>query len=168
MEGPQELWITVILFFFFFFLPFRAAYAAYGSSQAKGGIGAPAAGLYLSRVCDLHTAGLSHVCDLPTPQVMATPDPWPTEWGQDWTRVLMDSSWIHFHWATAGVPELRINKRWVGLGSCAKWQAASIRAQGCRNVLAACLPALLLPMTNPLTITKVPGVQGAGGQLCIP
>jgi len=39
-------WMTALFFFFFFFLVFsRAAPAAYGGSQARGLIGAVAAGL---------------------------------------------------------------------------------------------------------------------------
>ena len=44
--------------FFLFFLPFRATFAAYGNSQARGLIGATAAGLHDShcnaRFCNLH------------------------------------------------------------------------------------------------------------------
>ena len=37
----------------------------------------------------------SHVCLQPTPQLMATPDPYPTE-ARDQTCVLMVTSWVHY------------------------------------------------------------------------
>ena len=40
----------------------------------------------------------------PTPQLTATPDPKPTEWGQDWTRILMILVGSVSHWATKGTP----------------------------------------------------------------
>ena len=59
-------------FFFFFFGLFRASPTAYGISQARG------AELQLPAY---NTA-------------TATPDPQPTEQGQDQTHVLMDASWV--------------------------------------------------------------------------
>ena len=59
-----------------FFL-FRAASAAYGSSQARGQIGAAAAGLHHS-----HSNAESESHLRSTPQLTVTPDPQPTEWGQ--------------------------------------------------------------------------------------
>ena len=62
---------------FFFFGLFRAAPVAYGSSQARGPIGAIASGL-----------GHSHSNTIPEPslclipKLMAMPDPEPTEQGQ--------------------------------------------------------------------------------------
>ena len=60
--------IHMFLSFFFFFCPFVFSWAvpeAYGGSQARGLIGAVAAGLHqghsnadLSRVCDLHHSSL--------------------------------------------------------------------------------------------------------------
>ena len=58
------------LIFFFVFCFFRAVPPAYGSSQARGQIGAAAAG---HRHSDSHTG--SKACLQPTPQLMATPDP---------------------------------------------------------------------------------------------
>ena len=49
---------------------------AYGGSQARGRIGAVAAGLHLSHS---NTGSKLHL--RPTPQLMATPDPSPTEGG---------------------------------------------------------------------------------------
>ena len=57
-------------FFFFFFCLFRAALAAYGGSQARGLIGAGAAGLRQS-----HSNARSKPRLRPTPQLMATLDP---------------------------------------------------------------------------------------------
>ena len=58
----------VLLFFFFCLL--RAAPAAHGGSQARGPIGAVAAGLHHS-----HSNAESEPHLQPTPQLMATPDP---------------------------------------------------------------------------------------------
>ena len=61
-----------VLMISFFFLSFfvRAAPTAYGGSQARGRIGATAAGLYLS-----HSNAGSELHLQPTPQLMAVPDP---------------------------------------------------------------------------------------------
>ena len=56
---------------------FRTAPATYGGSQARGGIGATAAGLHHN-----HSNAGSEPCLRPTPQLTATPDPEPTERGQ--------------------------------------------------------------------------------------
>jgi len=76
---------TILLFYFilfyfilfYFILPIRATLMAYGSSQARGWIGATAAGLRHS-----HNNMGSEPCLWPTPQLMETLDPWSTEWGQ--------------------------------------------------------------------------------------
>ena len=54
----------------FFLLLFRAAFAAYGGSQARGQIGATAAGLHHS-----HSNARSELHLRPTPQLMVTLDP---------------------------------------------------------------------------------------------
>ena len=59
---------------------------AYGSSQARGWIGAAAAGLHHSP-----SNARSEPCLWPTPQLTAMPDPLPTEWGQGIKPL---SSWI--------------------------------------------------------------------------
>ena len=51
-------------------LLFSAAFLAYGGSQARGRIGAVAAGL-----CHSHSNAGSEPCLQPTPQLRATPDP---------------------------------------------------------------------------------------------
>ena len=68
--------ITCYLFIYLFLL-FRAKPTAYGSSQARGQIGAVAAGLHHS-----HSDAGSELRLRPTPQLMATPDPKSTERGQ--------------------------------------------------------------------------------------
>jgi len=63
-------WVTMLPFFFFFFvflLFLWAASAAYGGSQARGLIGAVAAGL-----CQSHSNASRYL--QPTLQLMATPD----------------------------------------------------------------------------------------------
>ena len=56
--------------FFFFFVLFRAALTAHGGSQARGTLGAEAAGL-----CHSHSNAGSEPCLKPTPQLMTMPDP---------------------------------------------------------------------------------------------
>jgi len=89
----------LLLVVFFVCLFFRASPMAYGSSQAKGWIRATAAGLHHSRSnvgSELHL--------WPTPQLMAMLDLYPLTEARDWTRVLMDASWIHYSWAMMGTP----------------------------------------------------------------
>ena len=73
------VYLDLDLDFFLFFFPFffccccclfRAAPVAYGGSQARGQIGAIAAGLHHS-----HSNAGSQPCLRPTPQLMATLDP---------------------------------------------------------------------------------------------
>ena len=61
----------------FSFCLFRAAPGAYGSSQVRGQLGAVAAGLHHSHS---HTRSEPHL--QPTPQLMATLAPWPTDQSQ--------------------------------------------------------------------------------------
>ena len=65
---------------------FRAGPAAYVNSQARVQIRAAAAGLHHSQ----RNAG-SEPQMRPTPQLMVTPDPRPTEWGQRWNPHLHGS-----------------------------------------------------------------------------
>ena len=70
-EGDMEVERGYALVYFFFFFVFsRAVLMAYGSSQARGLIGAVAAGL-----CQSHSNAGSKLCLQPTPQFTATPDP---------------------------------------------------------------------------------------------
>ena len=75
-KPPTSLLLHCFLDHFCFCL-FRATPAAYGNSQAKGQIGATAAGLHHS-----HGSSGSEAHLQPTPQLMAMPDPQPTERGQ--------------------------------------------------------------------------------------
>ena len=63
----------------------------------RPGVGAAAASLRHS-----HSNMGSELYLLPTPQLMAIPDPPPTERGQGSTLTLMDSSWIPSHGTTTG------------------------------------------------------------------
>ena len=74
----KELFLRGFFSIFFCLLFFfRAASAAHGGSQAGGLIGATAASLHHS-----HSNMGSEPCLPPTPQLMATLDPQPTERGQ--------------------------------------------------------------------------------------
>ena len=77
---------------------FRAALVAHGGPQARGQIGAVAIGLHHSHskvrsgqlVCDLHhSSGQRRILN-------------PLSKARGWTFILMDTSHIHFHWATTG------------------------------------------------------------------
>ena len=68
------LWLEYVRIIFLCECLFRAASSAYGGSQAMGRIGAVAAGLGHS-----HSIAGSEPLLRPTPQLMATPDPQPTE-----------------------------------------------------------------------------------------
>ena len=71
--------IYVWFFIFIFISFFRASPVAYGFSQARGRMGATAAGLHHS-----HSNVGPEPCLRPTPQFMAMPDSRPTEQGQGW------------------------------------------------------------------------------------
>ena len=62
--------ILILFYFILFFCLFRAAPEGYGGSQARGGIGTVAAGVYHS-----HSNSGSEPRLLPTPQLMETLDP---------------------------------------------------------------------------------------------
>ena len=76
-----ESYDSFIFILFYFFL-FRAALAAQASSQARCQIWAVAASLHHSK------------CQILNPLCKA----------RDWTRVLMDTSWVPYHWAIMGIP----------------------------------------------------------------
>ena len=90
---------SIFFFFFFVFCLFRAAPAVYGNSQARGRIGAIAAGLHHS-----HSNLGYEQCLWPTPQLMQCWILNPVSKARDWTCVLMDPSQIHFFWAMTGTP----------------------------------------------------------------
>ena len=90
----------IFLFFFVFLLFLWAAPAAYGGSQARGRIGAVATGLRQS-----HSNAGSEPSLQPTPQLMATPDRYPTEQGAG-TKPATSWFLVGFvnHFATTGTP----------------------------------------------------------------
>ena len=59
-----------LVFFLFLFLSFQATPMAHGRSQARGQIRGVVAGLHHS-----HSNARSELCQQPTLQLMATPDP---------------------------------------------------------------------------------------------
>ena len=71
------MFVSFVLVCFGFFLLFRAACAAYGSSQARGPIRTADVGLHHS---DSNAGSELHLW--PTSQLLAMLDPWPTEGGQ--------------------------------------------------------------------------------------
>ena len=77
MQWTLNLRTQKEFFGFFFFWLFRASFAAYGDSKAMGQIGAVTASLHHG-----HSNVGSKLHLGSTPQLRATPDPWPTEWGQ--------------------------------------------------------------------------------------
>ena len=95
--------LSVILIFL------RAASMAYGNLQARDRIRAAAAILPTatatrnpSCICDLHHS--SQQCQILN---------WVSE-AKDGTRILMDSSWVWYHWATTGTPlSVILNLLWV-------------------------------------------------------
>ena len=73
--------MNFVFIYLFIFLPFffpGAAPLAYGGSQARGLMGAVAAGLHHS-----HSNTGSEPSLQPTPHLTATPNPQPTEQGQE-------------------------------------------------------------------------------------
>ena len=73
------------------FLPsfFTAAGVAYGSSQTRGWTGSAAASLDHS-----HSNVRSKMHLWSVPLLVAMPDPYPTERGENWTHILMDTSGV--------------------------------------------------------------------------
>ena len=84
-----ELWenLTNLSLHWGIFFLFRATPVACGSSQARGWIGAAAAGLRHSHG---NARSEPHLPLMLKP--VAMPDPQPTERGQDWIHILMDTS----------------------------------------------------------------------------
>ena len=79
---------------------FRASPVAYGSSQARGPIGAIAASLHHS-----HSNVGSKLYLQPTPWITATLDPRPSERDQGSNHIFMDTSKIHFCCSTKITPD---------------------------------------------------------------
>ena len=87
---------NVILFCLFF----RAAPVAYGRFQAKVEWELQ----LLAYTTATAMPDLSHIWDrdsLRQSQILN-----PLREARDWTHVLMDPSWVHYHWATRGTPAL--------------------------------------------------------------
>ena len=90
---------TVFWFLWGFFGLLRGTPVAYGSSQARGWIGAAAASLHRSH----SNSGSNHVCHLyRSSQQRRICNP--LNEARDQTRVLMDTSRVHYHWATTRTP----------------------------------------------------------------
>ena len=87
------------LLLFFVFCPSRAAPEAYGGSQARGRMGAIAAGL-----CHSHRNARSEPRLQPTPQLMATWILNPLSEARDPTHNLMVPSQIRFRCTMTGTP----------------------------------------------------------------
>ena len=88
-----RLYILQRIFFFFFWL-FRAAPASYGSSQARGPIGATAAGLHQPQPRRIQVMSKGNA---------GSPDP--LREARDWNCIIMDTSQICFFYATMGTPQ---------------------------------------------------------------
>ena len=87
-------WMFVLLFVCLFWL-FRAALVAYGGSQARGRIRAVASSLHHSNT------DLSHVCNLyHSSWQQRTLNP--LNKARDQIHILMDTSLVHYCWATMG------------------------------------------------------------------
>ena len=101
LSSPLYVSLQTSLFAFFFFpLDFRAAHAAYGSSQARGPIGASTATATATATQDP-----SWVCDLPHSSRQC----WilnPLSEARDQTHILIDTCQVHYHWATVWTPSL--------------------------------------------------------------
>ena len=82
----HALLVSSFFILFFFFLLLMATAAAYGSFQARGRIGAEAAGLRHS-----HSNARSELHLQPMLQLAATLAPYPTEWGQGSNHMLVDT-----------------------------------------------------------------------------
>ena len=99
--------------FLFVCLFFRAAPAVYGGSQARDQIWARAACLHHSHSNTRSKPGLQ-----PTPQLTQCQILNPLREARGQTYNLMVTSWIHFHWATAGTPEALFYKGFVSVCVC--------------------------------------------------
>ena len=99
-----RIYIDGWFFGFGVFLPFafegfRAAPVAYGSSQARGHIGAIATGLHHSHS---NTGFELHL--RPTPQLRQRQILNPLSKARDQTHILMETRQVRYRWATTGMP----------------------------------------------------------------
>ena len=82
-------WVFYLFIYLFIYLfVFLGPHPRHVSSQARGRVGAAAAGLHHS-----HSHVGSELLLWFTPQ-----------FARDWTGVLRDTSQVHYHWATTGTP----------------------------------------------------------------
>ena len=101
MFGWHHNLLNFILMDIFFF---RATSVAYGSSQARDWIRAS-----VTSLCYSHSNSRSEPCLWPTLQLVATQILIPLTKARNWTCILMDTSWVHFRWATTGTPAFVFN-----------------------------------------------------------
>ena len=111
---------------FFFFCLFRTAPVTHGSSLTRVKIRVVAAGLHHS-----HSKTRSELRLRPTPQLMAVPDPWPTEQDQG-SNILMDPSRTRYYWATMGT--LGIWFFWEDLVICKEKQVHQLHLKSLLGV----------------------------------
>ena len=113
----QRLWALPLqllssCFLVFCFCLFRAAPTAYGSSKARGRIGATAASLHHS-----HSNTRSEPILWPTPQLTESRILNPLIEATDRALILMNPSRVHYHWATTGNSQLLLSyccsKAWL-------------------------------------------------------
>ena len=97
---PKTVFLFVCLFVCFGLL--RATHMAYRSSQGKGWIGAVAAGL-----CHSHSNAGSYLSVIYSSWQCRMLNPLREARGR--TRILMDATWVHYYWATVGIPGNPIN-----------------------------------------------------------
>ena len=84
-----------ISFIYYFFWLFRAIPTAYGSFQARGQTGAAATSL-----CHSNAGSEPHLRFTPQQHWILNP----LSGVRDQTRILMDTSWVHYCWAIMGTP----------------------------------------------------------------
>ena len=93
-------------FLSFLFFLFRVAPVTYASSQARGWIGATAVSL-----CHSHSNAGYKPCLWPCHSSQQCRILNPLSKSRNQTYILMDTSWVHHHWATFGTPQLFFNMR---------------------------------------------------------
>ena len=101
-SGVASLSKPVFPFLFFFSCFFKVLPEAYGSSQARGLIGATASAYTTATTTAMPDS--SRVCDVyHSSQQRRIPDP--LSEARDWTRILVDTSWICFCCSRMGILE---------------------------------------------------------------
>ena len=110
-------WKTPFFFLFLFFFLVSATHAAYGNSRlgVESDLQLPAyttatATPDPSSIFDLHHSSQQH-------RILN-----PLSKARDWTRVLMDTGWVHYHWAPTGTPKHPfLILSWKARRICIKW-----------------------------------------------